>query len=313
MHVVYIGNFRPEHSTENHVRQALEALGHTVATLQENDPTTWDHTRHVEPSHLLLWTRTGWEPPIPHGVQFELLDRYQRAGIPTVGFHLDRWWGLEREHQVHTEPFFRCSLVVTADGGHDLEWKEAGVNHHWMPPAVSEFECRLGSFDDAYASDVAFVGSWRPGYHSEWTHRPALIAHLDSWYGERFRCWPPDGQPAIRGAALRNLYASTRVNVGDSCLAGGQIRYWSDRIPETLGRGGFLIHPRVEGLGEHFRLGHHLLTWDAGDWDSLRHSIEWALSHPDEREQIRFQGREHVLEHHTYTVRMRQLLQEVGL
>ena len=40
----------------------------------------------------------------------------REKGRPIVAFHLDRWWDLNREHQIVDEPYFRCSLVVTADG-----------------------------------------------------------------------------------------------------------------------------------------------------------------------------------------------------
>lgn len=78
--------------------------------------------------------------------------------------------------------------------------------------------------------------------------------------------------------------------IGDSCFAGSPkgAYYWSDRIPETLGRGGFLIHPYVDGLGRQFNLlehdepvtydAGHLAVWDAGDWEALGDLIEWSRS-----------------------------------
>lgn len=314
MRVLQLGNFSAPHSTENELRKALAACGHDVTALQENQPGVFLTAADMVTDHqMVLWTRTGWNPPVPHDQQHALLHAAERASVPTVGYHLDRWWGLNREHQVPEEPFFRCSLVVTADGGHDTEWADSGVNHRWLPPAVSSLECNPGVPHSRYRSDLAFVGSWRPGYHAEWTHRPELIAFLQSTYGQRCRFWPPIGKPAVRGQALRDLYTSVKVLVGDSCLAGGVTRYWSDRIPETLGRGGFLIHPWVEGLDEHFDNGVHLLTWPIGDWADLEHKIQWALDHDEERRAIAAAGRQHVLEHHTYTRRMEQLAALVGV
>lgn len=314
MRVLQVGNFGAPHSTENELRKALLACGHEVTALQENQPGAFTSaTRAVADHSMVLWTRTGWNPPIPHDTQLEFLTAAADAGVPTVGYHLDRWWGLNREGQVLEEPFFRCSLVVTADGGHDAEWADAGVHHRWLPPAVSSFECNPGLVKGRYQSDIAFVGSWRPGYHAEWTHRPELVEHLQRTYGPRCRFWPQAGKPAIRGQALRDLYASAKILVGDSCLAGNATRYWSDRIPETIGRGGFLIHPWVEGIDEHYSPGEHLLCWPLGDWDELDRQIRWALDHPDERRAIAVAGREHVLEHHTYTRRMEELAQLVSV
>lgn len=312
--VAYIGNFEPAHSTENEVRKALESLGHDVRRLQENRAETWTDP-DLDHADLMLWTRTGWDWPHATGWSWEEAVERQRSllatcrarGIPTVGYHLDRWWGLDREGQVRTEPFFGVDLLCTADGGHDDEWRQAGVNHVWMPPGVSEAECEPGTPTYKLRSDVAFVGSWRPGYHAEWTHRPELVTFLQRAYRGRCRFWGGPGR-GMRGQALRDLYASTKVNVGDSCLVGGASRYWSDRIPETLGRGGFLLHPHVEGIEDHFTDGEHLRLWPLGDWGELRRMIDHYVAHDDERRRIAEQGRAHVLAHHTYTVRMRQLL-----
>jgi hypothetical protein len=307
MKVAYIGNFEPEHSTENHVAQALLDLGHTVETRQENHgPDIW----RLSPLEydLILWTRTGWHwehPVLIHELQMAMLAKARDAGVPTVGFHLDRWWGLPRENEVLTEPFFHCSLMVTADGGHADDWWSVGINHVWMPPAVSKFECIGGHQNPAYEARVAFVGSWAE-YHPEWSHRFELVSFLRDNFNCRF--WPEPGQPAVRGSALRDLYATTQVNVGDSCLLGGIERYWSDRIPETLGRGGFLIHPNVVGLDEHFTPGEHLVTWDLGDWQDLGNKIEVYAEHPY-RFAIAQRGQEHVLEKHTYHVRMTDIME----
>lgn len=323
LHVAYIGNFGVDFSTETHVAQAFEACGHHVEKLQENAAAAWDRLvdlGELASLDMILWTRTGWDWPHATGwshdeareIQRAMLQRAARVGVPVVGYHLDRWWGLNREGQVREEPFFGADLVVTADGGHDDEWARAGVEHRWLPPAVSEFECVPGVATRAMRSDVAFVGSWRPGYHAEWTHRPRLVEWLRDNYGPRCVFWPKAGARSVRGVLLRNLYASTKVNVGDSCLAGGAARYWSDRIPETLGRGGFLVHPYVEGIEEHFTDGEHLRLWPLGDWAELRRLVDYYLAHDDERRRIAAAGRAHVLEHHTYTVRVGQLLDLVA-
>jgi hypothetical protein len=307
----------PPHSTENEVAKALRAIGHEVLQLQENRPDTWD-----QPAALLdrlapdvfLWTRTGWDWQHCAGWSWEQATDHQRQmlaecrgrGIPTVGYHLDRWHGLDREGQIRNEPFFGVDLLCTADGGHDEQWAAAGINHRWFPPGVSEFECGGGTFNRRLASDVAFCGSWRPGYHQEWAHRPELVDFLRRTYSQRCRFWGGPGR-SMRGRQLRDLYASVKVLVGDSCLAGGATHYWSDRIPETLGRGGFLLHPYVEGIEGHYIDGVHLRLWPLGDWAELRRLIDYYVAHDEERRAIAEAGRRHVLEQHTYTVRMQRL------
>ena len=311
MRVAYLGNFRAPHSTENHLARAFRHHGHTVTQVQEDDLAAW---RRLPPDFdLLLWTRTAWHWPDPaeaRRVQAQTVQRFRDAGVPVVGYHLDRWWGLAREHEVYDEPFFRADLLVTADGGHDQQWCDAGVNHVWLPPAVSLAEAQPGTPRRNLMSDVAFVGSWQGHYHAEWPHRAELVAFLRDTYGPRVRFWPQPRQQALRGQALRDLYASVKVLVGDSCLVGGATRYISDRVPETIGRGGFLVHPAVEGVtdGTHYDDGQHLFTWPLGDWGALRDAVDEALADAPLRQLVARAGRRHVLAHHTYERRVEQLL-----
>lgn len=302
MRVAQVGNFQPEHSTENELRKALEHLAHDVTLYQENEHGAFlrlaDRVREYD---WVLWTRTGWDPPVPDVEQYRMLLAAERAHVPVIGYHLDRWWGLKREHIVREAPFFRATLVCTADGGHDEEFASAGVNHLWMPPGVSATECRPGMYRPELASDVAFVGSWQPGYHREWFHRPELVAFLRDAYGDRCRFWPAPGRPAVRGGLLRDLYASVKVVVGDSCLANqDRGRYWSDRVPETTGRGAFLLHPFVDGLNDAHP---SVQTWPVGEWDFLRDLVDHWLDSP-RRVPVAAAQRDETVELHTYNVRM---------
>lgn len=321
--VGYVGNFRPAHSTENHISAALRAHGHMVVPFQE-DTIDWQQLGALAADagcDWVMWTRT-WHLPSHNGTQWatqlDALDDLRRRGIPTVGYHLDRWWGLDREHQIRDEPFFRVDLMVTADGGHDDDWVAAGVNHRWMPPAVWGREAaQPGVPRPEFARDVVFVGSWQR-YHPEWGYRLKLTRWLTAEYGRhgKLGIWPQG--KAVRGQDLADLYVSAGVVIGDSCLApardGRPIRrYWSDRIPETLGRGGFLIHPMVEGLDEHYQPDEHLVTYEitnpeTPDFGTLRNLITGYLLDPAERARVATAGRAHVLEHHTYEVRMGQLV-----
>lgn len=305
MRVAYIGNFSVGHSTESHVAQALEALDIDVDRHQENH-VDWARLHGaVNDVDFVLWTTThDYAPPASYDSQRAFM---RRLAVPIVGYHLDRWWGLEREHRIREAPFFRCDVLCTADGGHEDRWADARINHRWFAPAVSEFECEPGRYRHEYASEIAFVGSWQT-YHPEWDHRRQLIKFLRGQYGARCAMWPRRGEHAIRGSNLRDLYASVDILIGDSCLAGDAMNYWSDRIPETLGRGGFLVHPDVAGLEDSYIDGEHLVTWQLGNWGELHDTIEHYLNHPEEVEKIAQAGRAEVLANHTYTKRMADLV-----
>lgn len=341
MRVFQIGNFRPPHSTENELRRALERLGHTVTLAQENTRETWAwNPEQMADVDLILWTRTGWDWQHDCGWstqeawqhQLDLLDFARVAGIPTVGYHLDRWFGLDREGQVTEEPFFRCDLVCTADGGHDPQFAAAGVNHLWMPPAVSmaETERRGRPMPRRYPGRVAFVGAWDlrqredgtwTGYHDEWApHRRAMLDACRGAFGRQFRCYP-QGR-ALRGQALADLYVTVPVFVGDSCLApidDPPMRYWSDRIPETLGRGGLLVHPdpgwnradtpEVCAMANAFPWERGLRRYPPGDFDLMLTQIDTLLSlGPGDLADTRDLARAWVRARHTYEVRLAELL-----
>jgi hypothetical protein len=320
VNIAYAGNFDPPHSTENEVRKALDILGHDVWLCQEGQPNRWrELTDRVHEFDVILWTRTAdLAKRIPHGEQRRMLLQARRAGVPTVAFHLDRWWGLRengREDSVWSEPFFRCEHFFSTDGAHDTEWAVAGVNHHWMPPGVSEFECVPGTPRDEWRSDIGFLGSWRH-YHGEHTHRRELVEWLRATYGDRVRFFPEPGQPGIRGDDLRDLIASVKVWVGDSCLApradGGPMHsYVSDRVPEVTGRGGFLLHPHVDGVFPECWSSEGVLTWRMGDWETLKVFIDTYVADDEDRTQRAAWARRETLERHTYTVRLAQVLEAV--
>lgn len=266
----------------------------------------------TEGAHLLMWQRT-W--PAEMAVVLPELQRLRDIGVPSCSYHLDRWWGLDREHQVDDQPFFRTDLVVSPDDS--PRWAEHGVNHLWMPPGVYDAECGLvAPAPRQYRHDVVFVGSY-PYPHPEWAdYRRGLVETMQARFGTRFGIWPKNRQP-LRGRDLQTLYATAKVVIGDSCLAGESHKYFSDRVPETLGRGGLLIHPEVKGIIEpncSHPMGYsdgQLLTYPLGDFESAALLVEAALDNPDHSAKMAARGRELVLGRDTYTHRMEALLVEV--
>ena len=309
MHVLLIADLGVDFTTGSHLKRALELNGHTVTGVNER-PHVWSDLDPHSDYDFVLWNSTpGYAPPETFEYQQAFLARCRDYGCPVVYYHLDLYWGLpQREQWIKERPAFQgfgCDLYATADGGHDEQWADAGLDHVWFPPGVLEADCTPGVFREEYASDVAFVGSWN-GYHRESVHRMELVGHLKSRWGSHVRFWPKRGQPSIRGQDLNDLYASTKVVVGDSCLVPRLKRYWSDRVPETTGRGGHLLHPWVEGLSEFHP---HVQTWEPGNWAMLDATIEGALDDSDGKAaNLRAASQAVTLKFNTYEVRMRRLV-----
>lgn len=308
MKILYVGNFQPTHSTETHVAATLERLGHAVDRAQENAANAAQLAAFAARGYdLFLWTRT-WGIA---GDVDDLLARLRQLGVPSASFHLDLYFGLARGEQVGVDPFWLTDFVFTPDGGHHDEFKARGVNHFYLKPGVFAPECWLAPPKRELSFNVVFVGSRR--YHDEWPYRKQLLDWLQREYGREFAHLGEPGTKSFRGAELNALYSSARVAVGDSAHPEpDRGYYWSDRVYETLGRGGFIVHPRIEGLEEEFTEGVNIALYEYGAWDQLREILDWYLMNPDHRERVRVAGHELVKKSCTYDDRMREMLRVVG-
>lgn len=319
MKIVYEGNSIVDFCTEVHIRKSLELLGHEVVFVPTGSISTGELEQLItreQPDLFLLTQPWGSRTATDRCI----LDCCRAQGIPTAGFHLDLFWGLpEREQWVrgHTEPLFDCDYLFTPDGDHQAQWAEAGIDHRWLPAGVFEPECYDAEPDPTWAGvKVAFVGSApnRVGgnYHREWTHRPQLVQQLGDWYGDAFVHVGNGGTiPFLRGDDLNRFYASVPIIVGDSCFTSPEKTYTSDRLFETWGRGGFLVHPRVDPIER--LIGQRLPSWELGDWGQLRFVIDGFLGDVYARDNTRARIAAAVRAKHTYTNRMADLLCTVGL
>lgn len=317
--ILYVGNFTRPWCTEVHLAASLGSLGHRVVQCQENhvDWASLPALADREGAHMLLWTRT-W--PTDMEVVRPVLAELRARGVPSVAYHLDLFLGLDREHQVRDQPFFACDVLVTP---HRSErWGELGIDHLWQPPGVFHAETAEVPPDRRrWPWDVVFVGS-HPYPHPEWEPtRSALIGAFEAEFGDRFAVLPAARpgrrKEALRGSDLQSLYATVPVILGDSCMAGVAEGYWSDRVPETLGRGGLLIHPRVPGHidgaghGTWYEHAQDLLAFASGDPGLAIDAAHAALADPEWAQEIRDRGRATVIGRDTYVHRMDTMLAHV--
>lgn len=315
--VALIGNFVVPYTTESYLARALQENGCSVTRIPQDDAYAIGPGGFaLDPPDICLYTRTHNRTALGPEWTREWRN-LEAAGTITASFHLDRFFDLEREHLIGDgDPLFTTQHVFTADGGNDDRFAAAGINHHWLAPAVDRYEAEMGgTANPDLAYDVVFVGSGGT-YHHAYPQRAALLDHLRRTYRGRFAHFGVGGdRPSVRQQQLNDVYASARVVVGDSCFANEagsprNDRYWSDRIPETVGRGGFLLHPYVPGIRAH---GLTLATYLPGDWEDLDTQIGAYLANPGDRATMIQAGRRDVLARHTYTHRVRTLLETVGL
>lgn len=309
MKIAYVGNFEPRHSTENHIAATLRQMDIDVLRIQESIITTSEIYKIAKDCDLFMYTRT-WGFVDGQEAGNRLLNDLAAAGVPTVSYHLDLYVGISREGTLDGDPFWRTKYVFTPDGDPHSEevFKQKGINHFYLRPGVYKSECYYGRPQDKYQYDVIFVGSDGLDYHFEYPYRRQLVEWLQATYGSRFMRFGNRAE-VVRNEDLNNLYASAKVVVGDSlCQNFTHTYYWSDRVYETLGRGGFLIHPYIKGLEDEFADDVHLRYYRYGDFNQLKELIDRYVNDYAERERIRLAGHLKVKNECTYTERLSQML-----
>jgi hypothetical protein len=308
--ITFLGNFRVDYSTESHHVKTLESLGHKVIKLQEAEATSEIILQNAKESNLFVWVHThGWSTPGKMTME-SVLKSLKKSNIPSMTYHLDLWFGLRRQRDLKRDPvYLYIDHFFTVDS-QMADWfnKNTNVRGHYLPAAVFDQECAYTP--QKLEHDVVFVGS--KNYHAEWPYRPKLINWLEATYKNSFELWGSQGRGVVRGNDLNKLYATTKVVVGDTlCPKFSYPDYWSDRVYETVGRGGFIIHPYISGMEKHFTDREHLVFYDFNNFEQLKDLIDYYLAHPEEAEAIRKAGLKHVRNKHTYKNRWEHILKEV--
>lgn len=311
MKIAFLGNFRVDFTSESHYAKTFEKLGHTVIRLQETERTTDEIYSIADDCDMFFWVHThGWESR-GHRTMADVLRKLESHNIPTVAYHLDLYMGLQRWQEYENSEYFKVRHFFTVDKLM-ADWlnENTATIGHYLPAGVYEDECNLGDYNRHFDFDVIFVGSRR--YHPEWQYRTELIDWLQKTYGNRFGHFGNDGIMMVRGKALNDVYASAKVVVGDSLCKGFDYPYyWSDRIYETTGRGGAIIHPYIKGLETQFEDGSEVLFYNFNDLASLKEKIDYLLANPDTLKSIKEKGHERTLRDHTYTNRLQTIIETI--
>lgn len=303
MNIGMIGNLEAVHSTESDRKWSFEELGHKVIGFQENKTTAKTLIEAIDKVDMLVYSHThGWEIKDLK----QVFKKYKANNIPTVSVHLDRWAWLDRVKDVGSEATWFTEYQFMADGSPEAVelYNKFDLNWYYLPPAVVKRACYIAEPDyRRFPHEIIFTGS--KNYHSEYPFRPRLINFLQKTYGDKFCHYGLGGKNVLRGANLNTLYASSKIVVGDSCF-GGRPYYTSDRYQEVRGRGGFLIHPHVEGVEA---VG--VAPYIKEDLNDLKRAIDHYLSHDSDRESMRAIGHTWVKNNETYTHRAQTILDKV--
>ena len=316
LQVAYIGNFSQPYCTEVHISKTLQSMGVVVHELQEDtfNVRQWGQVIRAKEVDVVLFTRTWINASHDKAAELtQLFKELSDEGKTVASYHLDLYMGITREDSLNGDPFWSTDYVFTPDGDPASQEKfgNLGISHYYIRPGVFKGECYIGEYNPKMSHKVAFVGTVQ-GYHREWPYRQVVHNWLKDTYGDDYGKY---GHPEqiVRNEQLNNLYASTNAIVGDTLCPGfNKPSYWSDRVYETVGRGGCLIHPYIEGMESEFTDGKHLLYYEYGDFGSLKQKIEMLNDDPDLRAYLRVNGVTKVYQDCTYNNRLKQAFKIMG-
>lgn len=314
MRIAFVGQFAVDYSSESHHAKSLESLGHEVCRLQEGQVTGDQIFAQGSRSDMLVYVHTHGRVT-PGRLPLErVLNELNSRRIPTVTYHLDLWRGLQREHDLERDPFYRSIGWFFTVDKLMADWfcENTAVKGRFLPAGVYGPECYISDQPSPHANDVVFVGA--RGYHPEHPYRGQLIDWLRRTYGSRFTHIGPDGDTGtLRGDDLNRAYSNSKVAVGDTlCINFDYPFYVSDRLFECAGRGcGSQIFPRIKGIEDWYTEDQHLMLYDFDNFIELRIKIDWLLSHGAERELMRGAALAHTKANHTYAHRWQSILDTV--
>lgn len=292
--IAFIGKFQRLHD-EEYIARSFESLGHTVFRFPP-EVSLRSLFNKIDEEKIDVCLFNKYEP---HEGGDLFLKELRNRNVTSVCWLFDLYFGYPREYLVYEASYFRADVVATTDGGHDDMWPKHRINHVCVRQGIYKPECVLMSSDPDDA--IAFIGNDNPLNKD----RVKITTQLQQHYGGRFKWYGKRDTNELRGMDLNILYAQTKIIVGDSVWSP---HYWSNRVVETLGRGGFLIHVDVPGIREEYP---DLVTYERGNFEDLKSKIDYYMTHEDERKEIVRRNHRHVFERYTMDRKCSELISKL--
>ncbi len=308
MKIIYLGQFNNPFSdtTEKHIKNAFESLGHTVIPIDE---TKFHDERnrileeiYYENADLFFFHKGGWRHKM---TPEQLVEFLTYVTIPKVFWWFDKISDKTVEQLSDGRRILRSDWMDLVLGYVDHgfvtdgtfvrrhNYKNLSVLHQGIGDETLDYE---GKFNPVYAKDITFLGKIY-GVRSDW------VADLKREFGDKFEVFNN-----VFGRNLKDCMASTKITL--SPLYPTNEFYWSSRIYQMVGNGGFVIHPRLEGLKEEGWIeGKHYVGYKT--YPEMIEKIKYYLKHNKEREKIRTEGHKLCIQRFKYSDRVKELLSKI--
>jgi len=272
--------------TENWIQYGLEQLEHNVEQIGYKER---PHEK-AEDKDFVLFSKVRQCP-------YNFRQFLNNTSTTTVCWLFDLFFELPNGFVRSTnDPQFDADLVSTTDGGHDERWKSNGINHITLRQGIHKPEHFI--YPEKKKYDKLFVGQ---NYYNQ---RRKLVDYLKRMDDVTFH-----HATQTYGIELNKLIGQAKVVVGDSYPTSNGY-YWSNRVYEMIGRGGFLLMPEIDGLEEEFEPYEEFVPYKRGNFSQLEDIIRYYKENDDIRNEIRNAGFKKCGEY-TYTERCKTLINKI--
>ncbi|MCA9482351.1 MAG: glycosyltransferase [Nitrospina sp.] len=228
----------------------------------------------------------GWQPDFYLYVETGLSEvppDLDTASVPTACYLIDTHLHLEN----HLRLASRFDVVFIAQKEYLPRFREQGIeNVYWLP---------LGCDPDIHGKqdveklwDVGFVGSITPANPRRKILLDCIGARFDLKVDRKFM------------TEMAEVFCRSRIVFNNAIKNDLNMRVF-----EALCSGSLLITDKANALTELFEDKKHLVVYDDA---AITDTVQYYLDHPVERETIAETGRQHVLQHHTYRHRAREII-----
>ena len=312
--VLLVGRGNKVLRTEYAIKNAFRYLGFSVKVFDDIKLASW----MGEALTNIFFKRVlqKWRPDVIYFSKAlhlypETID-YASRFCPTVMWYFDSHKAidgqiLDRARRVRY--FFTVSR-------HDVkDFRAKGVRAFYLPQGYYLPEIPGTLSREESASEIAFIGNNHgDGYRLKFLKllgkKYELTVWGKGWDALRGYCRVPDRR--VFGEDYRAVCKNTKIILGLHSFLGMRSKAGtvSNRIWNTLACGGFLLYQEVRNFSL-LRDGEHLVFF-SGIMDA-KDKIEYYLLHEEERRRISSEGQREVLENHSYTSRVKEMLEVLSL
>lgn len=242
----------------------------------------------------------------------ETVSAIKKTGAVTANWFTDfisHWEIIKKISPVYDYFFSPDPLVLK-------KLAELGLtNCFYLPFAVEATPNSTDFEDDIRIYDISFVGSYNP---NTWKQREALLSAVADL---GLNIWGPktwlktslknNYRGEVSGQEMKDIYLQSKIAIDipwDNYPADGI----SMRPTEVMATGACLFMYDIRSdMARLFKKNEEYVSFL--NQQSLQEKIKYFLDHQDERKNIALAGYQETLKNHTHEIRMKQMLEMMGL